>query len=256
MTSTESLAASQDGLLKTILTSAKPLSDPALEVYRRNIEANAVRALQISFPTLEQLVGKRQFASFASAYLHSRLPDSGDWGQWGEHFPAFVAGQKQLTAYPYLADCGKLDWLRHLCERARDQETDIESLTLLSEVDPYALKLELKSCVACLSSDFPVLDIFLAHQESQETAEKHRHAAKEKLAERQGQALLVYRPQWRSQLRSLTVAERTWLQELMSGTSVGGALDQVADLEFDFSTWLPQAMQEGLLYKFTRLDTP
>lgn len=58
-----------------------------LAVYRRNLLAAASRALSVSFPTLQLLVGASVLGVLARGYLHACGRDVFEWGRWGSSSP-------------------------------------------------------------------------------------------------------------------------------------------------------------------------
>ena len=55
---------------------------------------------------------------------------------------------------------------------------------------------------------------------------------------------LVWRQGFKPELREVQAPEAAWLQALLQGHSLPEALDAAGN--FDFNTWLPQAVQSGL----------
>ncbi|MBC7956320.1 MAG: putative DNA-binding domain-containing protein, partial [Cytophagales bacterium] len=144
-----------------------------LQAYQANAGASAERSLAASFPTVQALVGEASFADLARAFWHTCPPERGDLACFGETLPAFIADSEQLADVPYLPDAARLDWLLAAAERAADDEADTSTLGLLAEVDPSQLRIELMPGTAVLSSAFPVVSLWQAHQAGEGAAE-HR----------------------------------------------------------------------------------
>ena len=53
-------------------------------------------------------------------------------GSGATALPEWLAGHEALAAWPYLADCARLDLALHRCERAADAVFDAASLARLS----------------------------------------------------------------------------------------------------------------------------
>ena len=62
-----------------------------LDIYRRNLLANAQRALSITFPTVFELLGSSVSKNLVYQFLRLSPPSQGDWSQWGEDFPQFIS---------------------------------------------------------------------------------------------------------------------------------------------------------------------
>jgi len=217
-----------------------------LAVYQGSLSANAKRALKISFPTVKQLVGDEFFSQLCDNFLHAHPPTAGDWGEWGCELPSWLARSTELVDYPYLGDCAQLDWLCHQGERAGNIAADRDSLPLLAENDIYQTTIKLCSGVAILPSMYPTVDIWNAHHAADKNAELFAQAA-QSIAEKKPQSVLIWRPEWKAKVKEITTSEFLFLQHTLSGQSIGDTLDALSSTDFSFETWLPQALQDGLL---------
>ncbi len=242
----ESLA--QSSLISAIYERAPGSAFDAqgLTVYQRSLSANAKRALDISFPTVKQLVGDDFFSQLCDNFLHAHPLTTGDWGDWGCELPRWLACSRELADYPYLGDCAQLDWLCHQSERASDIATDLDSLPLLAENDIYQVAIKLCSGIAIFTSMYPVVDIWNAHQTAEKNAELFAQAA-QSITNKEPQSALVWRPEWKSKVKEITASEFLFLQHTLAGQSIGDTLDALSNTEFSVETWLPQALQDGLL---------
>lgn len=229
------------------------LDKRAIEIYRRNLQGNAYRALSITFPTIFQLLDSDVSEHLVEQFLKLCPPDQGDWTQWGEEFSDFIAVDQIATHYPYLADCAALDWCVHLALHGHDQTLQQASLALLGELDPQQIVVEFNSNINLLSTTFPIADIYSAHHHPDE---QQRHLtlqqAKQALgAPLQPACVMVSRPQFQPQVRQLGDTEAQFMQALTRKKSLSDALDLVADREdFDFQQWLMQAIENNLIYQF------
>ena len=111
------------------------IDEKGLAVYKRNLHANAMRALEISFPTVEQLLGAELFAYCVEQLLLTSPPGSGDWGTWGREFSALLSQLPALDDYPYVADMATLDYSLHVLNRAKDFSVELSSMSLLASHD-------------------------------------------------------------------------------------------------------------------------
>lgn len=219
-----------------------------LAAYQRSLAANAKRALAISYPTIAQLVGDG-FSALSREFLQHHPLTGGDWGEWGGELPAWLANKAELADYPYLSDCAQLDWLCHHSERAANVALDLDSLALLADGDAYQFNVVLASGTFLLDSQHPVVDIWNAHQASNQNNEQAGELFKlaaQSIAEQQAQTALVWRPQWKAQVQAIDATEFLWLQQLLAGQPLGSALDKVSHTDFNFESWLPAALQKGL----------
>jgi len=95
------------------LLAERGLDGRGVEVYRRNLLANAQRALSISFPTVFCLLGSDVSDNLVLQFLNLCPPEQGDRVQWGEELADFIAVNQIASDYPDLPDCATLDWLIH-----------------------------------------------------------------------------------------------------------------------------------------------
>jgi hypothetical protein len=215
-----------------------------LAAYRGNAAALAERALAAVFPTLQSLLGEDDFRHLAREHWRARPPERGDLGEWGAELPAWIEAHAGLAAWPYLADCARLDLALHRCERAEDAAFDAASLALLASDDPASLRLLFLPGSACLRSAWPVAAIHAAHRPDADAAAfDHARAA---IEHRQGQTVLVARHGWRATVHELAPADGAFTEALLAGASLAAALDQ-AGASLDFSAWLARALRDGWL---------
>jgi len=66
-------------------------STQGIDIYRRNLFANAQRALSITFPTVFELLDSSISKNLVYQFLRLSPPSQGDWGQWGADFPNFIS---------------------------------------------------------------------------------------------------------------------------------------------------------------------
>ena len=80
-----------------------------LAIYRNNVIGNLTRALRLSFPAVERLVGEDFFAGAAQRFIEARPPSVADLNQYGEGFADFLASFEAAASVPYLADVARLE---------------------------------------------------------------------------------------------------------------------------------------------------
>ena len=217
-----------------------------LDAYRANAEAIAERALAAAFATVRAMVGADDFARLAREFWRAQPPLRGDLGEWGEGFAAWLQEHPAMTAWPYLADCARLDFALHRCERAADGSLDAASLSLLDSSDPAELHLELMPGTALIRSTWPVASIHAAHQLSGDDAERAFEQLREAIALPRGESALVARDGWRGVVHRLGEADARWTQSLLDGRDLAHALDD-AGAACDFAAWLQAALRHTWL---------
>lgn len=224
-----------------------------VNVYRRNLLANAERALSISFPTLFELLDSDVSKRITHQFLKSSPPNQGDWAQWGEALASFISTVEIGDKYPYLADCTALDWHIHCALHGVDQIFRQSSLQLLNAYEPEHIIIEFNANVKLLESEYPIADIFYAHHAVDELQrETALNNAQQALASpMKEQIVMTYRPEFQPKVATLTAGEAMFMQSLMTGKSLANALNTVNEKHhFSFENWLVKAIEQNLIYTF------
>ncbi|WP_281648490.1 DNA-binding domain-containing protein [Parendozoicomonas sp. Alg238-R29] len=229
-----------------------------LEIYQRNLLANAARSLSLSYPTVEQLVGEDSFKILSRDFIAVTSPTQGDWAEWGESFPRWLADHSIADMYPYIPDCAALDWQHHQCERAGNTQINTESFQLLAEEEAENGLLLNNSTLKTVTSEYPIFDIWMAHHGVEDLKQKHLAQAKEKLDNKTGQTVLIWRKQWKVHIKRVLAPEKEWVNLIRNRTPLGLALETIQNEPFAFESWLPEAISEHLITEFqltTHTDT-
>jgi hypothetical protein len=224
-----------------------------LRTYQVNAKATAKRVVLAHYPTVAAMTGEDALGVLAMLLWQQHPPAGGDLGQWGAHLPELLACRAELLAWPWLADCARLDWARHLCERAADAELDQASLHRLGDSDPDELRLTLQPCVQVLLSPWPVQALWEAHQLP---AAQQAVAAKEALHQSTGTtATVIWRSHWQTQMCQVSAAVGRWMQALLvhehpgqPPPSLASWLDRAPE-GLDFSAWLTNSVMQGWLWR-------
>ena len=246
----------QQRLIRSIFSHDNPGNfDPrGLAIYRRNLVASACRALSVTFPTVEQLIGESLFRHAAQQMLSEVPPTAPDWGVWGEHFGRLLGQLPELESYPYVSDCAQLDYACHKLSRAADCETDFDSLQLLGTETADSVVLKLSECFLIVTSDYPLADIWLAHHDSDQLTEERIRRIRKKTGNTATQGALVYRKNHRVQVREIPADEQRWLAFLQQGMRLSDALDEMQNTDFNFENWLPEAVFMNIVSAVTTAD--
>ncbi|MDO9001947.1 MAG: DNA-binding domain-containing protein [Aquabacterium sp.] len=233
-----------------------------LAAYQGNASATAERVLAAAYPTVQALLGDEALALLARQLWHHHPPTQGDLTAWGQDLPDWLNGLAEVQAWPYLADCARLDWARHTAEHARDALFEAESLALLGTQDPAHLRLELRPGLSVIRSDWPVVTLWQAHQA--DSAEDPAQAAamldkvREALRARQAETAVVWRPQWRAEVLAVPEAMVDWMSALApSATHPAPSLSTLlnhAHADFDLSQWLAMALHHGWIWRVSITD--
>lgn len=214
-----------------------------LQAYRVNGDVSAQRALATAFPTLQLLLGADDFEQLAREFWRADPPQCGDLGEWGDGLAAWIAAHPQLAQWPYLADCARLDWALHRCERADDATLDGESIHRLGDTDPSRLTVDFTPGLAVIESRWPIVSIHEAHRSGDEAAFQ---ALREAMAQPRGEAAIVSRHGWKAVASPVDAALAQWTRQLLEGCDVATAIAQAGG-GIDFAAWLASALQQQWL---------
>ena len=241
----------QQALLAALAAPRAAADAPAgLRVYRANAHASARRALATACPTLAALLGDEDFAALAREFWHAYPPVRGDLGEWGEALPGWIAAHAGLGEWPYLADCASLDLALHRCERAADAVPDTDSLGLLGSAEPSRLRLRLLPGVAVVTSAWPLASIHAAHASGAD--ERAFDIARERIAQRHGEAVVVARDGWRAAVHPIEASALAFMQSVLGARDLARSLDAAGN-GFDFAAWLAAALRLRWLQRIERV---
>ena len=233
-------------LRKFIAEKSYPSSGRGLNCYQSNAHAVAERALSAAYPVVTAILSTDSMAQLARALWHAHPPQCGDLAQWGDALPAFMASSPQLAGVPWLAHVACVEWALHQADGAADAVADLSTLSLLTQQDPELLSLRMAPGLTVLQSPFSVVPVLLAHRHADESL---RSAAVEELSDQwcpeQTEHALVWRVGHQPpHLRAAPRDEAAFLSALLAGQALLPALESC---DLDFSVWLPDAMQQGLV---------
>jgi hypothetical protein len=157
------LAQLQRDFMGTLLAS-DVAAPPGLAIYRSSVLANFTAALAATYPVVRRLVGDAFFDEAARVHAQGRQSASGDLGDYGDGFAAFLAQYPHAASLPYLPDVATLEWACHECDRAPEPAAfDFQALARVP-VEAYGgLQLLLHPAVRLVASSHPIASIHAAN---------------------------------------------------------------------------------------------
>jgi len=105
-----------------------------LAVYRNTFDATLTKALRLSFPAVDRLVGSEFFDGSAMAFVHEHPPTTAYLDEFGAAFPDFLARFEPASSLPYLGGVARLEWAVSRAIHAPDAAA--VSITDLAACDP------------------------------------------------------------------------------------------------------------------------
>jgi len=183
-------------------------------VYRNNVVVGLVRALEARFPVVLRLVGEDFFRAMAQAYVTQDPPRSPILFRYGSAFPDFIAAFPPAAEVPYLADVARLELARGRAYHAADARPLSADAFASLDADRLAVTgVRFHPSVEILTSPFPVVSIWRAHQQQGEP----------RLANFEAEAALVLRPDLDVEVHLLPRGGYQFLSALQQGASLARA---------------------------------
>lgn len=185
-------------------------------VYRNNVTAGLVRALQESYPAVAALVGEAFFQAMAREHARACPPRWPAMFDYGADFPAFIASFAPAAGLPYLADVARL-------ERAWVEAYHAAEATCLTRAQLAGLPMDQAECLPLplhpsarvLRSPWPALTIWQMHTGEAPLAPVDLQAG--------GQDVLVVRPDALVEVYALPAGAAAFASALAAGAGLGQA---------------------------------
>ena len=134
-----------------------------LDIYRNTIISGLTRALRLSYPVVERLVGTEFFDGAAQIFIEEHLPRTAYLGQYGREFADFLRHFPPAASLAYLADVAKLEWAIDCSLHAPDVEpVELASLAAIPADEQERVCFVAHPSVRLLSVDYPVDRIWRA----------------------------------------------------------------------------------------------
>lgn len=216
-----------------------------LGFYRTNVLENYRKALSVTYPAVQKLIGAGLFGALAEDYTRRYPSRSGDVGAHGAHFAEFISRHPVARQLPYLADVARLEWC--LEESFNEAEPVLLSMQRLAGVPPERcgeLRFMLAPSSRLVSSRYPIDRIWEICQPD--------HAGDERIELHGGVDLLVRREGFAVTTERLSAAELAMLTALSSGYRFAEAFDHARSLHaaFDPADFLQRHLANGVLADF------
>jgi hypothetical protein len=190
-----------------------------LAVYRNNFEATLIRALRLTFPAIDRLVGTEFFDHAAASFAQRHPPASAWLDLYGGEFPTFLDAFPEAAAVPYLGDVARLEWSVSRALSAADAAPlGLDAFAACTEPDHARLRFEPHPSVGLVRAAYPADAIWRATLEGDE-------AAMEAIRLTDGPVhLLVQRASDGVEVTRLAEADWEFAAALLAGASLGAAL--------------------------------
>lgn len=143
-------------------------------VYQNNTRLTLLSAVETTYPVIAQVLGQPFFTALARSYVITTPSTSGNLHGYAQQFAPWLSrwldaleDRNEATELAYLPDLARLEWLVHQAHFAGDApQFDFDALNAVNPAQQGALCFKLHPSCGLLSSEFPVAQIWRAHQGS------------------------------------------------------------------------------------------
>jgi len=140
--------------------------DPAkrLAVHQRHYRVTLTGSLVSRFPATAWLVGSEFVAAAAEAFVCAHPPSRPCIAEYGETFPAFLAGRPSAHSVPYLAQFAALEWhVAHVSLAVEHRPLTAEQIQAMGADALAEASLSLQPGVHYLQADWAIDELFSAY---------------------------------------------------------------------------------------------
>ena len=220
-------------------------------VYRNNVHVSLVEALMGTYPVVLRLVGEDFFRGMARVYVGNSLPRTPVLIHYGDDFADFIESFEPARELGYLADVARLEWAWNLSYHAGDA-TPLDGQAL-GDIPPDRmtdLVFDLHPSMQVVSSPWPVLAIWDTNTNEEDVRPVDLSTG--------GGDVLVIRPAYEVELRTLPRGGATFIAALREGGRLGGAFERAiaASPDFDLAANLQGLIGAGAIVGFRLADPP
>lgn len=210
------------------------------QLYRNNFVVSLIESLQAAFPVCCALTGEDFFRALARDFIYRHPPTSPVLIHYGQQFPAFIETFAAARSVPYLADMARLEqaWLSSYHSADSEALPMHELAQRLQQPDRLErARLQLAPACRVVSSAFPVLSIWQAHQPGAEGSLRDIDLA-------QAEAVLLTRPFLQVEMQLIETDAAEFLRRVQHGKLFSDAID---GLDFDLVALLHRLVQQGAI---------
>lgn len=233
----------------SLINGGKVSAAARLGVYRNNVIGNLTRALRLSYPAVERLVGEDFFAAAAQRFIVATPPRTADLNQYGDGFAEFLASFEAAESVPYLADVAQLEWA--ISRALRTPPTLPLTLETLRAVPPEQqtdLRFRPHPTLSLLSLGYPARTIWEAVLADDADERDVRLATID--LESGDEMLVVLRSDGALDIEPLSDCAFELAQALAGGCPLGEALERVP--EHDAAPLLADFLARGFFAGFSQ----
>ncbi|QWG14244.1 DNA-binding domain-containing protein [Bradyrhizobium sediminis] len=228
---------------------ARHIGADRLDVYRNTFIHTLTRALRLSFPITERLVGGEFFEGAAQIFVAQHPPRAAWLDQYGGEFAGFLRSLPQARSLVYLSEVAELEWAVNAALHAADvSPLDVAALSAVEPESQGLVSFVADPSIRLLRLEYPVDVIWRAVLASDDDALGSVDLGSGPIK------LLIERRATGVEVERLTDEAWRFLLALCAGRSIESALDDIKD--FDCTTALAEHLALGRFAEFVLPATP
>jgi len=225
-------------------------AEQRLAIYRNTFVGSLTRALRLTYPAVDRLVGRAFFDGVAQAFMRERPPHSAWLDAYGADFPEFLGSFAPSGSLSYLADVARLEWAVSRALHAPDAApVELARLAGIDEADHGRIRFTSHPSVSLLRVNAPVDELWRAVIEQDDAVLATLDLATGPIC------LIVERSNDAAgDVRITRIEERAWrfALQLFAGVPLAIALEAAADS--DAPAWLAEHLSAGRFVAFDVVD--
>ncbi len=188
------------------------------------------------------------FGFAARRFIREHRSCSGDLGDYGAKFPAFLRGLPEAQGLPYLCDVARLEWAWNaVFHSRRTPMLSVSRLAALCPAEQAALRFTLNPAARLIASDYPILRIWEVCRDGFEGDQVVD------LDSGGDTLVLAQEPDFTITIERLPPGEYAFLAACANGATVAGALTAAVEVDthFDLTQSLRTQIERGRIADFT-----
>lgn len=131
-----------------------------LNVYRNTFVATLTKALRLSFPAVDRLIGAAFFDSAARLFIADYPPRSAWLDEYGAEFPEFLRNFAPAASLAYLPGVARLEWaVSRALHAAAVDPLDLSRLATINPNEQGRIALVPHPSIGFVCADYPVDEI-------------------------------------------------------------------------------------------------
>lgn len=196
-------------------------------VYRNNVVASLVKALNVRFPATSRIVGEEFFNAMTRVFVTAHPPRSPVLMSYGDDFPDFIERFEPAAELPYIADVARLEAARTRAYHAADAEPlDPDRLRNIAPEALGGMRFVLHPSAEVVHSRYPIVTIW---------AMNAGEARLGPIEDWRPEDALIARPHLDVEVRQLPAGGAALLAALIAGNTLAEAAEAAGAEKGDFN---------------------